>query len=203
MAFGTAALAGPYAGLGVALGSNSDVLAQLRELPHLQWVAVTPAHPFDVAGVRRVLWRPPELGDVDAVATVERLQAVGWVEQAESPTEYANAIARSHTRRLLARRGLVTNYWGYGPSGRWRRGWVAMPELYANVQENLGAGAYIAGKYREAGARCVVPWLGGWSDDHNAAEAYAAMRGLFPGVCIYAGEDPIHPAVLEVAKLLP
>ena len=203
MEFGTPALAGPYAGLGVAIGSTPEAVLQALQLPNLAWLAVTPAQPFYAGRVRRVVWRPPEQLAFEPVATVASLGAVGWIEQAESAVEYERAIAASHTRRLPVRRGLVCNSWDYGPAGRWRRGWVAMPELYVNVQANLAEAAYIASKYREAGARVIVPWLGAYSSDNSAADAYAKMRGLFPGVCLYAGEDTIAPDVLAVARELP
>lgn len=218
--YGSPALCGPFFPGGLMLGdANPDVVAQAL----LIWppaVALTPRHPrheweaFRHAGIRTVVWQPPEQVGEAPAALVARTGAAAWVGQGESEGQFLAAVQASKGREVAVRKALACNYWGYGPvrnpkaaaAGkaawmRWPRGWVAMPEAYTNVQDNLDA-EYHAVKYKEAGAACVIPLLGVWSDDNDAPARYARIAGMFAAVWGFNGDSLVTDANLAVLRRL-
>lgn len=207
--YGSRAAAGPFAGVGVMLGWNPDVWNQALELAHggvLDCAAVAPGTSLDFtgdladAGCKVVVWQPPEAaGENDPAELVRKYNAAGYIGQAESQTQWDQAI--SDVAKVEVPTAIVLNYWGYG---RFPKGCVALVEVYAN---ELGQGVDfgVFAYYMQQGAAAVVIVPGMYSagiPDDQAAATYASLPADLPGVMGYAGESMITPESLAVLHQL-
>lgn len=199
--YGTTANAGPFAGTGIMVGTNPEVLAELaspgyREAHGLTWVAIPPGVSADQvqalkdAGYTIIAWQPPETAaTTDPNQLVADYGAAGYIGQAESQDQWNQAVA--NVEKAGVPTAIITNLWTPAGYGEFPPGTVAMPETYVNAgdQANYVGLDYFMGQ----GASAVVPLAGIWTDSNNAPATYSALanRGL-PGVAGFTGDD--HPA---------
>lgn len=181
--FGTKAAAGVFSGRGVMVGSNPDVWDQVRGLP-VDVVAVIPGTGADNFPLQRVvIWAPPQLEPCAAN-----------LHQAENTAEWA--VVKDHPN-------LILNSWEYGPLP----GKIILVECYWN--EGWGVDFGIFRKYMDAGAKAVIPLLGGYvtaayPDANATVQAqlceWSKTYGPFPGIWWYAGESYLTPESVGVLK---